>query len=861
MLVLDVTPGSPGFCEAVPLDMGQGNYPQVLAKPVIYESDPRANLQTLTIETTEEDTNGNGKLDPGEDTDMDGVLDHPDTRDGKPDGQRLEFYERETNTLIMKPVMPMREATTYAVVLTDRLVSPSGQPVRSPFAGINSAAQTEALRPLSRCLPKYGLALKDVAFTWSFTTQNLTHDYKEVRDGLYGIGKLAQVGKDFPATLSHLYQVRDPAAGVTNTRIVPMAKFLPLALQLLQLTGSTKDQVAVFKATMGNVDFVASGTIASPQFFPRKDADGKMLPLYDQVWNLKAKPRSEDVPFWIFVPKNRTGPAPVAIFIHGHGGSMFDALPFAGLLASYGIATMGIDAPSHGVALPDSEAQLVRSFFDNAGLGGLADALLDGGRAIDWTGDGQKDPGDDYWSAYVFHTRDMVRQTVVDVMQVARTLAAFDGKTHWAFDPAHTGSPGLAGDFDGDGKVDIGGKAKLHLIGGSLGGILSATIAGLEPKFQDAVAIVPGGMLSEIGSRSTLHGITDAMVLRTLGPLFYEDGGALMLRANQGQTSDVALKIADLPTLDPEDTVVLTNHKTGDYRCAAVQASGTFRVAVSSDEGDPLELTVYHGPLKPKTPEGCALPQAAPYVDLKTFGYDVSLDGTTWKQGTPLQAPCDGFGMRRATPDLRRFLGLSQIALEAGDPMNWAPYWDGTRKLTYGTGETVHTNVIVMPSNGDPGVMVADGIALARAAGFIPYDHDDPQYGVSDNQELIDIWATEGTYRLGHYHDSQGNPVLMDVENFASMVPVDDGFDVPRLDPPLRLMSKASDGTWHGFILPMLTPQGKHGFVAPDPTQPFDQGTYLLNIVGRYLSSDDKDFSWDVCQATSNCTWPTFPLK
>jgi hypothetical protein len=135
VLILDVTPGSPTRCQAVPLDLGQGNYPQVLAEQQVYDADPRAALQTLVFEETEEDTNGNGVLDPGEDTDMDGVLDHPNTRDGKPGSMLLDFYERESNTLIMKPLMPMREATTYATVLTTRLVSPGKEPVRSPFEG------------------------------------------------------------------------------------------------------------------------------------------------------------------------------------------------------------------------------------------------------------------------------------------------------------------------------------------------------------------------------------------------------------------------------------------------------------------------------------------------------------------------------------------------------------------------------------------------------------------------------------------------------------------------------------------------------------------------------------------------------
>ncbi len=861
VLVLDVTPGSPGLCEAVPLDLGQGNYPQVLAQTDVYDADPRAGLQTLMFEETEEDKNGNGVLDPGEDTDMDGVLDHPNTRDGKPGSELLEFYERETNTLILKPVMPMREATTYAVVLTKRLTAPSGEPVRSPFEGINHAEQTQALAPLSGCLGRYGLSIGDVAFTWSFTTQSITHDYRVVRDGLYGVGQLANLSTDFPATLSRLDDVRDAKPGVANTKIVPISEFMPLAMQLLDVAGSSDSLKQVFKATMANVDFVVAGAIRSPQLFPRTDASGAMLPLYRQVWDLDAPPRGEDVPFWMFVPKNRKGPAPAAIFIHGHGGSEFDALPFAGLLASYGIATIGIDAPSHGVALSSVELAVVRSYFKQAGLAGLGESLLNG-RAIDWTGDGNVDSGDDFWSAYVFHTRDMVRQTTVDVMQVVRTLRAFNGATTWSFDPAGHGTPGLAGDFDGDGTVDVGGSAPLHVFGGSLGGITSAVIAGLEPQIDDVVSIVPGGMLSEIGTRTTLSGVRDAMVLRSLGPIFYEDKGALMVRANNGQTSNVALRVQELPTLTPGDTVVLDNHKTGEYRCGAVQPSGTFRVAVSVDAGDPLELRVFHGPLAPRVPEGCEIPVDAPYVDFTTFSHDVSLAGNTFQAGSPLVAPCDGFGLRRATPDLRRFLGLSQIALDAADPMNFAPYWDGTRTMTYDTGETVHTNVLLLPSVGDPGVMIADGVALARAAGYVQYDRDDPRYGKSQNQVLIDTHTIEGTYRLARYLDSKGNPVLMDVDHLAAVVPADDGFDVPRLDPPLRLVRQySSDGGYHGVIFPMLSPQGKHGFVEPDPTQPFDQGTYLLNIIARYMQSSGHEFTFDKCQVTSACPWPTFPLE
>lgn len=860
VLVIDVTRGSPDLCGAVPLDMGQGNFPQVLENTDMFDSDPRASLETIVFDEVEEDLDGDGVLDPGEDTDMDGLLDHPNTRDGEVGSERLEFYERATNTLVMKPIVPMREKTTYAVVLTKRLVSPTGQPVRSPFSAINHTSQTDALAPLSGCLERYGLGIADVAFTWTFTTQSITDDYKRVRDGLYGLGPLAHLATDFPAEVTRLREVRDAKPGVSNTQIVPIEQFVPLATQLVSLTGSEGAELELFIEQLDFIDFVVAGEMESPQFFAREDAMGERLPLYDQVWDLDAPPRAEALPFWMFVPKDRDGPAQVALFIHGHGGSKFDALLFAGILAGYGIATVGFEAPGHGVQLEPDQLEIVKTVFGAFDMTGLADGLLTG-RALDWNGDGALDSGDDYWTSYVFHTRDNVRQTMVDVMQIVRTLRAFDGTRRWAFDPAGTGTPGLAGDFDGDGTVDVGGDAALHVIGGSLGGINGAVAAGVEPQLDTVVSIVPGGVLGEIGTRSNLRGIRNAMMLRALSPIFFAAQGELMVRVNRGHTENAVLALHALPELTPGDTVVLLNLATGEHRCGAVQPTGTFRVAVSVDRGDPLELRLYAGPLAPATPDGCEIPEdEAPTLVIDTFDKVVTFEGRTRAPGDRLVALTDGFGQRRATPDLRRFLGISQIALEPADPANWAPYWSGARTMTYGTGETTETRVMVMPSIGDPGVPVGMGIALARAAGFIEYDQDDPRYGKPQNQVLIDTWAIEGIERTNRYQDSSGRPVLMDLDHLASVVPVDDGLDVPRLDPPLRLMRyDEARGTWSGMIIPMLDPQGEHGFVGPDPSKTFDLGSFLLAQIARYMSTSAREFSWDACQATWSCDWVPEP--
>ena len=856
VLVIDVTPDSPDYCGAVPLDLGQGNYPLTLPDTYEFPADPRAGLQQIEFEEVDEDANHDGVLDPGEDTDMDGVLDHPNTRDGQVGGEVMDFYERETNTLIMKPMVPMREATTYAVVLTRRLVGADGAPVRSPFPTINATAQTSELGGLGGCLDRYGLGMSDVAFTWSFTTQSLTSDYERVRDGLHGLGPMADLATSFPATVSKLYDVATP--GAANLEILPADTLLPLigVIEGGQSAGATQ----TFTDNWKFIDYTVVGEVPSPQFFPRQDADGNPLPLYDQVWDLAAPPRSEPVSFWLFVPKNRTGPAPVAIFIHGHGGSKFDALTVAGAIARYGIATLSIDAPSHGIGVDATTKATYDQLFHAYDLDALEAALFDANRAIDWNGDGVVDSGADYWTSYVFHTRDEVRQTMVDVMQVVRMLHGFDGQARWDFDPADTGSPGLAGDFDGDGQVDVGGAAPISLVGGSLGGITGALAAGVEPDLDTVVSIVPGGMLGGIGARSSLGGVKTAMVLRMIGPLFYSTGGTsatLMTAVNDAQTNEADLAVHALPALAEADTVVLTDLRNGEYRCGAVQADGSFRVAVPSDQGDPLQLRAYAGPLPPKERIGCEIPDGAtPTVTIDSLDRDVQVGGASYASGSPLIAISDGFGLRRSTPELRRMLGLAQIALDSADPMNFAPYWEGHRTLTYGNGDTVGTHVWLIPSNGDPGVCIANGIALARAAGFVPYDVVDPRWGKSENQVLIDTYTTEGVSRVAHYQDGTGQGVLMDVSNLASITGADDGYDVPRLDPAMRSTAfHPEQGGSSGALIVMLSPQGKHGFVTPDPDQPFDMGTLLIHMIGRYLATDGHDLTYDACQVTASCPW------
>ena len=77
-LVINISPQSPGYGNIHPIDFGHGYFPTTVQDPFFYFAhDPRAGGASLVFETFDEDLNGNGVLDPGEDSDGDGVLDKP----------------------------------------------------------------------------------------------------------------------------------------------------------------------------------------------------------------------------------------------------------------------------------------------------------------------------------------------------------------------------------------------------------------------------------------------------------------------------------------------------------------------------------------------------------------------------------------------------------------------------------------------------------------------------------------------------------------------------------------------------------------------------------------------------------------
>ncbi|MGE0324164.1 MAG: hypothetical protein AB7S68_17750 [Polyangiaceae bacterium] len=936
--VVNITPSSKHYGELQHLDIGNGNYPAVLERQELYwKNDPRRASISLFYEEADEDTNRNGRLDPGEDangngvldagedtndngvldppedTDADGLLDSPNYRPGMHPAQAdlkgradalMTFYERQTNTLIARPLVPLEDHTRYAVIVTRRILDVNGEPVGSPYRTINHNAQTAELQPLLKVLPK-GIKLSDIAFTYSFTTQTIRADWQAVRNGLYGEGPQAHLATEFPAEVSKLYPMRDADAfpGMKKPQLLYGEVWKPALEAIQQQFNGADPGVELQELIDGtyNIDYYSIGSYVSPQLFPKYDAEGKELPLDDQVWpedlsTKKAPAVGEDVYFTLSIPRKEVSArkdgkqVPVILLGHGYTGNRFDVLSFSSFFARHGFAVLGIDGPSHGLSLSSTEQLLARGLLKGYGIEAAGDALLLD-RARDQNNDGTKDSGADFWTSYLFHTRDMVRQYAVDTMQLVRILRGFDGAAKWAHDTNGDGQPDLAGDFDGDGKVDIGADSPLFYFGGSLGGIMAMVNGGVEPGIDAIAPVSGGGGYADLGPRSTQSGVPEAFILRVMGPLFVgttdPDTGEMLLETIVADLNDDATyPIATITGVKPWDTMVVINQRNGKRRCAFVEPSGIVRASNETDVGDPLRIEFYAGP-QVLPSEDCKLREGAePYRVVEQFEQEFNFQETIHSPGEPLVALMEGLGLRRGHPDFRRLSGLSQMILDPSDPAVLAQYWQREPLVYTATGEQTGTHALVITTMGDTAVPVSGGILVGRSSGIVPYLENDPRFGKPANQHYIDTYTTEGVNTLKRYTDPQGDGVHLDIEDFSGG---DDlyGAAIPRAEVPMRIGFEDQDllGGKSAHIVPYTRPEGQHGFDKPgwtadqlikrclaectetgdDPCgcssqRTFDIGYFMLNMVAHYFNSDGQTLSSDLCLSRNDCDFiPPIP--
>lgn len=913
--LVNIDPASPELGKLHALDVGNGNYPPLL-KDVnkYYKHDSRGETLALIFEETDEDTNGDGVLQAEEDTDEDGVLDRPnyfpgmnpaaDDLIGRADAL-MTFYERESSTLIVRPLEPVRERTTYAVVVTRRILDVNGEPVGSPYGIVNHESQTAALRGIEKYLPA-GTGLDDIAFAFSYTTQSLQSHWIAVRDGLYGHGVQKHLA-DTKGEVTALAKLRDTESaqfrGVKNPFVLPGEDFEAAYALVAQAFQGGQPNTVEFQSLMESnkyVDYTVIGYFDSPQLYPRGgDTPEAWVGLNEQSWpadldRVPAPVRNERVWFHLTVPRKEVSvrkdgkPAPVVYVGHGYTGNRFSTVSIGGYLAQHGLAAVGIDCPTHGLSGDEEQTTLARQILSGFGLGPLIDAVFEG-RAHDQNGDGVLDSGADFWTAYLFHTRDVVRQCALDHMQLARVLRGFDGTRKFAFDLNGDGQNELAGDFDADGVVDVGGTAEQTMLGGSLGGIMAVVLGGLEPALRTVVPVSAGGGLGEIALRSSQGGVPQSVVLRLMGPLFVgtldpATGKTLVENIVPNLNDDATYPIGEIENLEAGDGVRVQNLTNGEVGCGRVSPEGTFRVGVASDIDDKVVVTFYPAGRFDHSVEVCALTATArPRAVLDTFGFDVTHQRRTWSKGEGLVAIEQGRGLSRATPELRRFMSLGQLVLDAADPAVYAKSMWREPIVYPGTGETTGSSMALLTTIGDYSVPTSGGASIARAAGLLNYTDVDPRWGKPQNQVLIDEFAMEGNVLLPRHRDTAGNSALMDVDVLS------EGKDlyldtVPRLEKPIRAGYGQDDprGNKSVAFFVYSEPEGDHGFASPgsmtdkarrrcmeacaaemrDPCEcedPWDIGYAMFNLAGRYLVTNGKELELKACHASDTCDYKPEP--
>lgn len=719
----------------------------------------------------------------------------PDNRedlDGDGVPELLSFYEKETNTLILRPILPLRPKTQYVMVVTKGVHDRSGGAACAPanFPYTAHATQVDAVRAALPHLAAAGVSADDIAFAWSFTTQSISDVFDGVAAGLDGQGSLGHLQAEYPPVLSEVtplgvpFLEKEVAPGIKNPYLLDVNVFG----ELLEIVTPLFPEIGDAMLSFENVDYCVLGQYQTTNFRATPDE------LFDiDLASGRATVGVEDVPFLLCVPKATAAhqpPFPVALYCHGNQSIRFEAIASANALAKNGVAVMAIDAVGHGPilsrkdildlfeglppSLQEAVLRLLSRIFGTKPVGdtpeeivdnllkvGFFDALGVQGRAVDLSGDGYPDNGANFWSADTFKTRDVVRQTVIDLMRLMRILEHFDQ----AQVPAPPSTPPAklspeeafrhlgAGDFNMDGVLDVGGTTlyapyaeggkpevaaapqRYFQTGISLGGIVSSVMIGAERRIVAGAPVVPGGGLTDVMLRSDLKDVMYRIYYEVLGPVFIGEpagGGAT------GQTTVRAennLRRFDLGTLAIRagGRIHGLNLVNGEEKWADVMADGGFVIGVAADEGDP--------------------------VSLESFDASGTLVGKL-----DVTSPLRGFGLDRNTPRFRRFVGLAQMTLEPADPINYGVRWFVDPPAGWPA-----KNVLQLTDPGDLTVPINNQIALARAAGLLGKPGDDlaallaKNDWLAERQVLLGLDRPESPFAFPLYdpEDADGNNCSM----------------------------------------------------------------------------------------------------
>jgi len=410
-----------------------------------------------------------------------------DTVNGMGAGQKVGInqvvWDPASKTLAFESDELLNQHSRYVLIVTDGVRDASGKKLKSIDMDNDDSDQrretSEYRRELRDALRSRIPANLKVAAATLFSTQSISADLYKIMQSV----RSAKPGANFMIGNGGAARAVFPVAGtsIAFKRQTSVAGFTTSQLPM-----------AALQAVPGAVEKIAYGTFDSPSYLN----DAKYIPATPTRTGHPVPLRNEKLVFQLFLPSGPkpAGGYPVAIFGHGFTDSMYGApWTVASTFASRGIATLAIQVVGHGGG--DQGMLTVTS-------GGGTVTLPAGGRGYDQNGDGAIDSTEGVNAAApytVLGSRDGLRQTVVDLMQLVSVVKA-----------------GM--DVDGDGRADLDGE-RIYYSGQSFGGIYGTILLGVEPRIKAGVPNVPGGSITEVarlGAFRPLTGIALATRLPSL---------------------------------------------------------------------------------------------------------------------------------------------------------------------------------------------------------------------------------------------------------------------------------------------------------------------------------------------------------
>jgi Bacterial Ig-like domain len=381
-------------------------------------------------------------------------------------GVNQVVWDTDTNTLHVESDALLEQARRYAVIVTDGVLDSNGVKVKASkqFRHLRTDVASwyrDLLLQAIAAAERLGVQEQHIVAASVYTTQSITSVMERIRD---------QIKSDGPAPANFLvgpngeravFNLADVASILwsQHTRLSPPGFSLPQPIDL-----------AILRYIPNAVGAIAYGVYASPEY----RVPGEYIPAVGTLTETPPVQRYNELYFTLFLP---SGPRPAAgwpVAIVGTGGDQhFATGAVAAMLASHGIATIGINVAGNGFG---PLGTLAITLTDGSSL-----VIPDAGRGIDQDGDNMIGLTEGATAAaprtWTIGVRDSNRQNAIDLLQLVRVIE-------------------VGMDVNGDGSPDLD-PTRIFYFGNSAGAMYGAIFLALEPSIDAAAEAVPGALSPE----------------------------------------------------------------------------------------------------------------------------------------------------------------------------------------------------------------------------------------------------------------------------------------------------------------------------------------------------------------------------